>query len=48
MTGPDLGPKFELAGSNWDKKIISISTNRMIIEFKSDDRIEYEGFSANT
>ena len=47
MTGSDTGPKYEYAYSNWDKKIISISTNRMIIDFKSDDFFEYKGFSAN-
>ena len=47
FTGPDEGPKSESAVSNWDKKIISISTNKMIIEFKSDDSWESKGFSAN-
>ena len=42
MTGPDEGPNT----SNWVKKIISISTNRMNIEFKSDDFLEAKGFSA--
>ena len=47
LTGPDKGPKSESAVSNWDKKIISSSTNKMHIEFKSDDTLEYKGFSAN-
>ena len=47
MTGSDTGPKSEYAHSNWDKKIISISTNRMNIDFKSDDVMEWKGFSAN-
>ena len=47
LTGPDRGPKSELAASNWNKKILSISTNRMSIEFRSDDFLEYKGFSAN-
>ena len=47
MTGPDLGPKSKLAFSNWDKKIISVSTNQMDIEFISDDLMENKGFSAN-
>ena len=47
MSGPDAGPKSESAVSNWDKKIISISTNRMNIDFKSDDFMEFKGFSAN-
>ena len=47
LTGPDNGPKSKEVGSNWEKKLISISTNEMIIEFKSDDFFEFEGFSAN-
>ena len=47
LTGPDEGPKSESAFSNWDKKIISSSTNRMNIEFKSDDKLESKGFSSN-
>ena len=47
LTGPNLGPKYEWSISNWNKKTISSSTNRMHIEFKSDDIMEYKGFSAN-
>ena len=47
LTGPDLGPKSFAADSNWDKKWISISTQKMIVEFKSDDSVERVGFSAN-
>ena len=47
LTGPDVGPKSILSESNWDKKNISISTQKMIVEFKSDDSKEYIGFSAN-
>ena len=47
MTGEDAGPKSVYSYSNWDKKIISISTNKMNIEFKSDDFLEYKGFSGN-
>ena len=48
LTGPDVGPKSILSDSNWDKKIISISTQKMIVEFKSDDdSVEFIGFSAN-
>ena len=47
LTGPDVGPKSILSESNWDKKIISISTQKMIVEFKSDDSVEFIGFSAN-
>ena len=44
LTGTDLGPKSEMASSNWDKKIISTSTTKMNIEFKSDDSWQYKGF----
>ena len=37
LTGSDEGPKSESIFSNWNKKIISSTTNKMIIEFKSDD-----------
>ena len=45
LSGPDAGPKSVHSTSNWDKKIIS--TNRMIVEFISDDILELKGFSAN-
>ena len=45
LTGPDEGPKSVSAVSNWNKKIISISTNKMNIEFRSDDVREKKGFS---
>ena len=45
LSGPDAGPKSKKADGNWDKKIISGSTNKMMIEFKSDDTLEYTGFS---
>ena len=47
LTGPDAGPKYVDTTSNWNKKIISSSTNKMNIEFKSDDAVENKGFSAN-
>ena len=47
LSSPDLGPKSESTHSNWNKKIISISTNRMNIDFKSNDYMETKGFSAN-
>lgn len=47
LTGPDEGPKSRSSTSNWNKKIISVSTNKMNIEFKSDGVLEYKGFSAN-
>ena len=47
LSGPDKGPKSESALSNWNKKLISIATNQMHVEFKSDDFLEDRGFSAN-
>ena len=47
LSGPDAGPKSVDSTSNWDKKIISTSINKMNIEFRSDDTLEYIGFSAN-
>ena len=46
LNGPDAGPKSKVSDSNWNKKFISISTNRMNVEFKSDEYFEYRGFSA--
>ena len=46
LSGQDVGPTSKVAVSNWNKKIISVSTNQMNIEFKSDDSWEYNGFSA--
>ena len=50
LTGPDLGPissegfcKF----SNWHKKIISSTHNKMLVEFRSGDINEGDGFSAS-
>ena len=45
LSGPDAGPKSQITYSNWEKKIISSSSNKMIIEFKSDDTDENTGFS---
>ena len=47
MSGPDAGPKSKEGDSNWNKKIISVATNRMNIEFKSDIYFQAKGFSAN-
>ena len=46
MTGPDAGPTSNYSVSNWDKKIISVSTNKMNIKFKSDEIEQYKGFFA--
>ena len=45
LTGPDLGPKLKETGSNWEKKIISSSSNKMMVEFKSNAKIQSIGFS---
>ena len=42
LTGSDEGPKSESIFSNWNKKIVSSTTNKMIIEFKSDDIRTYK------
>ena len=47
LAGSDIGPNNTLDVSNWRKKIISSSRNQMNIEFRSDDYMEYKGFSAN-
>ena len=47
MTGTDKGPKSQISYSNWEKKIISSSSNMMMVEFKSNDKIEWTGFSLN-
>ena len=45
LSGPDAGPTSQFPYSNWEKKVISSSSNKMIVEFKSDDIIESAGFS---
>ena len=49
LTGSDVGPKSESILSNWNKKIISSTAEKMIIEFKSDieNSIQNKGFSAS-
>ena len=47
MTGIDVGPKRTTSDSNWNKKTISTSTNKMRINFKSDDIWMSKGFIAN-
>ena len=48
MNGLDRGPKSQFINRpcNWEKKIISSSGHRMMIEFQSDDSVEWSGFSA--
>ena len=45
LSGPDAGPKSQFIYSNWEYKTISSSSNKMMIEFKSDDTVENTGFS---
>ena len=45
LSGPDMGPKSKKAKSIWKKKIISSSSNQMMVEFRSDDTLEKTGFS---
>ena len=51
LTSPDIGPissEFTSStGSRWQKKIISSTSNKMLVEFRSDDVDEYYGFSAS-
>ena len=47
MSGQDVGPKSQMTYSNWEKKIISSSYNMMVVEFKSNDKIQGTGFSLN-
>ena len=47
LSGPDTGPKSQYVYSNWEKKVISGLSNKMMIEFKSDDIQEDTGFSLN-
>ena len=49
LTGSDLGPistKSPYIYSHWHKKIISSTNNKMLVEFRSDDVNEGDGFSA--
>ena len=50
ITGVDFGPyasKLPFYFSKWQKKIISSSSNKMIVVFRTDDFIEEIGFSAS-
>ena len=47
LSGPELGPKSHSPQSNWKQKIISTSSNTMVVQFKSDEQNnEHPGFSA--
>ena len=43
LTGPDLGPLSSgwFNFSHWEKKIISSTSNKMLVEFRSDDSWEF-------
>ena len=45
LLGPDAGPTSQFPYSNWEKKVISSSSNKMMIKFESDDTLEHTGFS---
>ena len=47
LNGPDLGPQSYKSYSCWQKKIVSSTSNNMLVEFRSDDDWEDNGFSAS-
>ena len=50
LTGPDIGPissEYPYSYSHWQNKIISSSSNNIMVEFRSDDVREHIGFSAS-
>ena len=47
MTSSDDGPKLNITQSNWDKKIVSSTSNKVLIEFRSDDKVQHAGFLAS-
>ena len=47
LTGLDNGPQSYSSHSRWQKKIISSTSNKMLVELKSDDIEEWMGFSAS-
>ena len=50
ITGPDAqGPQlyWPYSNSRWQKKIISSTSNNMLVEFRSDDFLQSMGFSAS-
>ena len=48
LTGADTGPisYLEIHWSRWQKKIVSSTSNKMLVEFRSDISLENGGFSA--
>ena len=47
LTGPDSGPISLYKRSHWHKKIISSTSNKMLVEMRTDEDQEYYGFSAS-
>ena len=50
LTGPDGGPQstaIQYDWSRWQKKIISSTSNNMLVEFRSNEVVEWNGFSAS-
>ena len=47
LTGADDGPQSFYSWSSWQKKIISSTGNKILIEFRSDDDDEAIGFAAS-
>ena len=47
LTGLDNGPQSYFSHSCWQKKIISSTSNKMLLEFRSDDIFGAKGFSAS-
>ena len=50
LTGTDLGPislGYPYFYGHWQKKIISSTSNKMLVKFRSDDTWENIGFSAS-
>ena len=47
LNKPDEGPQSYDSYSYWKKKIISSTSNKMLVEFRSDDAFELDGFSTS-
>ena len=47
LNKPDEGPQSYDSYSYWKKKIISSTSNKMLVEFRSDDAFESDGFSTS-
>ena len=47
LTALDEGPQSYWSYSRWQTKIISSTSNKMLVEFRSDDIYEWDGFSAS-